>query len=95
LVTLEPASLDTLSPAELASEMAGAIAALADLEARYERDRQGIVRWLGQDAAKQRLLARLEASRVRDRQALVLWLTDARRKAGQPHRLAATRLANS
>ena len=81
MVTLEPAPLDALSPAELAAEMSSAVAALADIEARYRRDRDGILRWVGPDIAKRRLLTRLEASRVRDREELVHWLGDARRHA--------------
>ena len=81
MVTLQPAPLEALSPTELAADMAGAIAALADIEARYEGDREGIVRWVGPDVAKERLLARLEASRVRDRKDLVQWLAEAHRHA--------------
>ena len=85
MVTLEPASLDALSPVELASEMAGAIAALADLEARYERDREGILRWVGPEPSKKRLLARLQDSRARDREELAHWLADAYRHSISRH----------
>jgi hypothetical protein len=61
--------------------MSSAVAGLADIEARYRRDRDGILRWVGPDMAKRRLLARLEASRIRDREELVHWLADARRHA--------------
>jgi hypothetical protein len=84
LVTLQPAPIEALPPADLAAEIASATAALADIEARYRRDREGILRWVGPDAAKQRLLARLDASRVRDREELVQWLADARRQASTP-----------
>jgi hypothetical protein len=73
-----------LSQTELAADMAGAIAALADIEARYERDREGILRWVGSDIAKERLLARLQASRVRDREELVQWLADAHQHVSRP-----------
>jgi hypothetical protein len=90
LVILQAASIDALSQAELEADIASAVAALADIEARYRRDREGILRWVGPDVAKARLLARLEASRVRDREDLVHWLADARRQASQP--LAAGRI---
>ena len=84
MVILQSVSLDRLSPVELASEMAGAIAALADIDARYERDREGILRWVGPEASKQRLLERLAASRMRDREELVSWLADASRDRAVP-----------
>lgn len=81
MVILEADPIEALSPAELVADMAAAAAALADIEARYARDRDGILRWLGPDAAKRRLLARLEASRLGDREELVEWLSEAHRLA--------------
>lgn len=84
MITLQPASIEPLSPSELAAEIASATAALADIETRYRRDREGILRWLGPDVAKKRLLARLDASRASDREELVRWVTQVHRHASLP-----------
>ena len=81
--TRQPPAIEILSPAELAVEIASATAALADIEARYRRDREGILRWVGPEVAKARLLTRLEAARVRDREELVRWVAHAHRHGSQ------------
>ena len=71
---LEQRSPTSLPEGELASERAEAVAALEDIDARYERERDGIQNWLGPQQSKERLLARLHARRRAEREPLVEWL---------------------
>jgi hypothetical protein len=63
---------------DLGAEREEAVAALEDIDARYERDRDGIQRWIGPPQAKERLLARLHARRLAEREPLVRWLLQLR-----------------
>ena len=73
-VTLNEHSPANLSYSDHAAERQEAVAALEDIDARYERDRDGIQNWLGPQQAKDRLLARLHARRLAEREPLVRWL---------------------
>ena len=77
-VTLEERSPANLSYSDLVAERQEAVAALEDIDARYERDRDGIQTWLGPQHAKDRLLARLHARRLAEREPLVRWLLQLR-----------------
>jgi hypothetical protein len=76
--TLEERPPTNLSYSDVIAETQEAIAALEDIDARYERERDGIQRWLGPQQAKERLLARLHARRLAEREPLVRWLLQLR-----------------
>ena len=72
-----------LSPAGLAysdllAEREEALAALEDIDSRYERERDELQNWLGSPQAKERLLARLNTRRLAEREPLVRWLLELR-----------------
>ncbi len=67
-------------PADLTPEIQSALAALADLETRYEAERAQMEHWTGPAAWKARLRAGVEARHLRDRQPLVQHLADLQRK---------------
>ena len=64
-----PLYLDDLLPA-----LQSTLAALADVETRYEIARDGLEDWSGPDEVKQRLVAELEAGWQREREPVVLRL---------------------
>ena len=55
--------------------MQSALAALADLDTRYEIERDHLEGWSGPDEVKERLMAALEAGWRRERESLVGRLT--------------------
>jgi hypothetical protein len=69
-----------LAPELIRSDVNGAIqdalAALADLERRYQERRASLDRWADRGGAKQRLLQALEVQHRKDRQPLVQQLAD-------------------
>jgi hypothetical protein len=69
-----------LTPDLIRSDLDGAIqdalAALADLERRYQERRASLERWADRGGAKQRLLQALEVQHRRERQPLVQQLAD-------------------
>ena len=71
-----------LSHSDLMAEREEAMAALEDIDVRYERDRAGIQTWLGPEHAKERLLARLHARRMAEREPVVRWLLQFRQPEG-------------
>jgi hypothetical protein len=60
----------------LSPEIRTTLAALSDMEARYESDREGLKGWSGPEAARERLLNRLEARHQREREPLVQQLAE-------------------
>ena len=68
-----------LSDAEVIAETDEALAALLDIDTRYERERDGLDKWVGPEPAKQRLLARLQARRKADREPIVKRLLQLRK----------------
>jgi len=85
-VMLEERSPTNLSYRDLVAEREEALAALEDIDARYERDRDGIQTWLGPQHAKERLLARLHAQRLAEREPLVRWLLQLRQSEASYHK---------
>lgn len=77
-VALRHHSRAGLSGDEAEIEAEEALAALEDIDARYERDREGLQKWLGPERAKERLLARLQARRKADREPVVTRLLQLR-----------------
>ena len=63
-------------PGDLAPEIRMALTALADVEARYEDDRESLEGWSGPKAIRIRLLDRLELRHAQERQALVQQLAE-------------------
>lgn len=67
-------------PSDLTPEIRRTLAALADVEMRYEAERERLDHWTGPTPLKIRLLARLEARRQGDRLPLVQRLADLQRE---------------
>jgi hypothetical protein len=67
-------------PSDLTPEIQRALAALADVETRYEVERERLDQFMGPTPLKTRLLARLEARRQGDRMPLVQRLADLQRE---------------
>ena len=67
-------------PSDLSPEIQRTLAALADVETRYEIERERINHWSGPTPLKSRLLARLEARHQGDRLPLVQRLADLQRE---------------
>ena len=63
---------------DLLSETEEALAALDDIDVRYERERAELLNWLGPEQSKKRLLARLQERRRADREPLVQRLLEVR-----------------
>ena len=63
-------------PDNLLPELQTMLAALADLEVRYEKDREQLTAWEGPKAAKGRFVAQLEERHQRDREPYVQRLSD-------------------
>src|SRR5215203_762434 len=61
-------------PDELLPAMQSTLAALADLDLRFEIERDYLEEWSGPDEVKRRLTAALEAGWQRDREPVVLRL---------------------
>ena len=77
-----------LSEDEALIEADEALAALEDIDARYERDRDELSKWVGPERAKERLLARLQARRKADRGPIVTRLLQLRGSVRQVTALA-------
>ncbi len=73
---LVPSTLDSWYPNDLTSELQTTLAALADVEVRYEIDRERLEAWDGPDAIKQKFAAQLEQRRQQDREPYVQRLAD-------------------
>ena len=67
-------------PSDLTPEIQRTLAALADVETRYELERERLDHWSGPTPLKTRLLARLEARQQGDRLPLVQRLADLQRE---------------
>ncbi len=65
-----------IDPSGLSPEIRTALAALSDIDARYESDREGLKGWSGPESARQRLLNLLEARHQREREPLVQHLAE-------------------
>ena len=63
-----------LYPDDLLPALQSTLAALADVETRYEIARDGLEDWSGPDDVKQHLMAELEADWQREREPVVLRL---------------------
>jgi hypothetical protein len=61
---------------DLTPEMQSTLAALADVEARFEADRECLAGWMGPEAVRQKLTAHLEATHAREREPLVQRLAE-------------------
>jgi len=68
-------------PDDLLPQLQCALAALADMETKYEIERDYLESWPGPRDVKERLLAELEQSRRADRERIVSCL-----EAGRPQR---------
>jgi hypothetical protein len=67
-------------PSDLTPEIQHTLAALADVETRYEVERERLDHWTGPTQIKSRLLACLEARHQGDRLPLVQRLADLQRE---------------
>jgi hypothetical protein len=67
-------------PADLGPEIQRALAALADVETRYEIECEQMERWAGPVAWKDRVRAGIEARHMRERQPIVQRLADLQRE---------------
>ncbi|MFD0465119.1 hypothetical protein ACFQY9_28015 [Microvirga aerilata] len=68
------------------------MAALADLEVRYQVDRERLEAWAGPEAIKQKFAAQLKESYQREREPYVQWLADLQNRATTIMGLHDTRL---
>lgn len=73
------ASLGQAYPVDLSLEIESTLEELADLESRYEADRERLRRWPDPERVKQAFLEQLEARHDRDRQPLIQKLADLQR----------------
>jgi hypothetical protein len=67
-------------PDDLLCKLQSTLAALADLEVRYDVDREQLEGWTGPEAIKARFAAQLEERHQRGRQPYVQWLADLRHR---------------
>jgi hypothetical protein len=67
----EPVARREVDLSDLAPEIRSTLAALAEVETRYESDRECLEGWSGSNAIRLRLLSHLEARHRRERQPLV------------------------
>jgi hypothetical protein len=61
---------------DLTPEMQSTLAALADVEDRFEADRECLAGWMGPEAVRQKLTAHLDARHAREREPLVQRLAE-------------------
>ena len=73
---LAPLTQADTYPDDLLPELQIMLAALADLEVRYEKDREQLTAWEGPKAAKERFAAQLEECHQRDREPYLQRLSD-------------------
>ncbi|MBQ0822858.1 hypothetical protein KBI52_21965 [Microvirga sp. HBU67558] len=71
-----PAAQDPCYPDDLLPELQATLAALADVEVRYEGAREHLQAWEGPEAIRQHLLAQLEERHQREREPHVGRLAD-------------------
>src|SRR4051812_43565893 len=69
--TNQTAALNAVELGGLGPEIRRALAVLAEVEARYERDRESLVAWQGPNALKRRCLDQLETRHAREREPVV------------------------
>jgi hypothetical protein len=74
--SLAPLTQAVTYPDDLLPELQTMLAALADLEVRYEKDREQLTAWEGPKAAKGRFVAQLEERHQRDREPYVQQLAN-------------------
>jgi hypothetical protein len=74
--SLTPLTQAVTYPDDLLPKLQTMLAALADLEVRYENDREQLTAWEGPEAAKGRFVAQLEERHQRDREPYVQRLSD-------------------
>ncbi len=79
VLPVEPEAWVEIDLRGLSLEIRTALAALSDIEARYESDREVLKGWSGPEAARQRLLDLLEARHRREREPLVQQLAELHR----------------
>ena len=72
----EPAALSPPDPGTPSTEIQRALAALADVEACYENDRECLKGWSGPETIRMRFIEQLDARHVRAREPLVQRLAD-------------------
>ena len=68
-----------IQASEIDAEIQRAKEALVDIETRYERERDGLEKWVGPESSKHRLLTVLNTRRNHERQPLTAFLADAYR----------------
>ena len=68
-----------IQASEIDAEIQRAKEALVDIETRYERERDGLEKWVGPETSKHRLLTVLNTRRNQERQPLTAFLADAYR----------------
>ena len=73
---LEPLTQASGYPDNLLSELQITLAALADVEVRYEIDREQLEGWTGPEAIKKRFIAQLEERHQRHREPYVQQLAN-------------------
>jgi hypothetical protein len=66
-----PAALNAVDLSGLSPEIRSALAVLAEVEARYERDRASLVAWQGPNVLKRRFLDQLETRHAQEREPVV------------------------
>ncbi|WP_373867468.1 hypothetical protein, partial [Microvirga aerophila] len=67
VLPVEPEARVEIDRSGLSPEIRTMLAALSDIEARYDSDREGLKGWSGPEAARERLLDLLEARHRRER----------------------------
>ena len=72
----EPAALSQPERGALTAEIQRALAALSEVEACYESDRECLKGWSGSEAIRARFVEQLEARHAKARQPLVQRLAD-------------------
>jgi hypothetical protein len=72
----EPVARREVDLSDLAPEIRSTLAALAEVETRYESDRECLEGWSGSNAIRLRLLSHLEARHRRERQPLIELLAE-------------------
>ena len=76
VLPVEPEARVEIDLSGLSPEIRTTLAALSDMEARYESDREGPKGWSGPEAARERLLDLLEARHRCEREPLVWRLAE-------------------
>jgi hypothetical protein len=73
---LAPSTSAPWYPNDLLAELQSTLATLADIEVRYEADRERLEAWAGPEAIKEKFAAQLEERHQRDREPYVQRLAD-------------------